>query len=50
MPECLAARLDEEGHVTWVSENKTLTVQPAESFMQRIEDWFFRHLPLEGEL
>ena len=43
-------QLDEDGAVLWISENETLTTQPASSFMQRIEDWFFRQLPIEGEL
>jgi len=43
-------QFDEEGNVIWVSDNATLTSQPAMSVMQRIEDWFFAHLPLEGEL
>ena len=36
--------------VVWVSDRVTLTNQPAASTMQRIEDWFFAHLPLEDEL
>jgi len=43
-------RFDEEGNVIWVSGNVVLTSQPADSFMQRIEDWFFMHLPIEDEL
>ena len=43
-------RFDEDGNVIWVSENVVLTSQPAESFMQRIEDWFFMHLPIEDEM
>jgi putative cardiolipin synthase len=42
--------LQEDGDVHWVSDDETLEAQPATSFMQRIEDWFFSHLPLEGEL
>ena len=42
--------LDERGEVTWVSHDITLTEQPAASTMQRIEDWFFSHLPIEDEL
>jgi putative cardiolipin synthase len=42
--------LDENGNVIWVSDDVTLTKQPAASMLQRIEDWFFAHLPLEGEL
>lgn len=43
-------QLDEKGEVVWVSDEVTLTSQPAMSTMQRIEDWFFAHLPLEDEL
>ena len=42
--------IDEEGRVVWVSHDVTLTEQPAASMLQRIEDWFFSHLPLEDEL
>jgi putative cardiolipin synthase len=42
--------MDEQGKVVWVSHDVTLTEQPAESEMQRIEDWFFSVLPLEDEL
>ena len=43
-------QLDEGGEIVWVSDDGILTVQPATSFMQRIEDWFFSHLPIEAEL
>jgi putative cardiolipin synthase len=43
-------QLNEEGDVLWVSDEVTLSSQPAMSTMQRIEDWFFAHLPLEDEL
>jgi len=42
--------LDDDGGVVWVSGDLRLDVQPAASFMQRIEDWFFSHLPIEAEL
>jgi putative cardiolipin synthase len=42
--------LDEDGRVIWVSHDATLTEQPAASMLQRIEDWFFSHLPIEDEL
>jgi putative cardiolipin synthase len=42
--------IDEEGGVIWVSHDVTLTEQPAASMLQRIEDWFFSHLPIENEL
>jgi putative cardiolipin synthase len=42
--------LQEDGRVFWVAADQTLESQPATSFMQRIEDWFFSHLPIEGEM
>jgi putative cardiolipin synthase len=43
-------KYDSRGDLVWVSDDKILKVQPATSFMQRIEDWFFSHLPIEGTL
>jgi len=43
-------RHTEEGKVQWVSDDQTLNHQPAQSFMQHIEDWFFSHLPIEAEM
>ncbi|MDH4072307.1 MAG: phospholipase D family protein, partial [Gammaproteobacteria bacterium] len=45
-----ALQFDENGNVLWVSNEVTLTSQPAMSTLQRIEDWFFAHLPLEDEM
>jgi putative cardiolipin synthase len=42
--------LRDDGDVYWRSSDQTLDSQPAASFMQRIEDWFFSHLPIEDEL
>lgn len=42
--------LQDDGRVFWVSDEETLESQPATSFMQRIEDWFFSHMPIEGEM
>jgi putative cardiolipin synthase len=42
--------LQDDGKIFWVAGDETLEVQPAGSFMQRIEDWFFSHLPIEDEL
>jgi putative cardiolipin synthase len=42
--------LREDGAVYWVADDQVLDSQPAASFMQRIEDWFFSHLPMEDEL
>ena len=49
-PNAWHLQTDEHGRILWVSDDQTLAVQPASSFMQRIEDWFFRHLPIENEL
>ncbi len=42
--------LNPEGRVLWVGNDQTLAAQPATGFMQRIEDWFFAHMPIEGKL
>ena len=42
--------LADNGHVYWVSDEERLASQPAASFMQRIEDWFLAHLPIENEM
>lgn len=43
-------QLTESGNIKWVSADKELNHQPAHSFMQQIEDWFFALLPIEGEM
>jgi len=43
-------QIDERGEVTWVTEDVVLDSQPADSFMQRIKDWFFAHLPMEHKM
>jgi cardiolipin synthase C len=35
-----------DGSIIWVGDDQTLEQQPAESTMQRIEDWFFSNLPI----
>lgn len=42
--------LADSGHVHWESDDESLDHQPAQSFMQQIEDWFFSRLPIEGEM
>lgn len=42
--------LRDDGNVVWISDDATLSAQPASSFMQRIEDWFFALLPIENEM
>ncbi len=43
-------RITESGQVHWVSDDQELDHQPAQSFMQNLEDWFFSHLPIEDEM
>ena len=43
-------QFDDRGHVIWVAEENVQSTQPAASFMQRIEDWFFAHLPIEDQM
>jgi len=43
-------QLNAQGDTIWVSDDETLRSQPAHSFMQRIEDWFFMKLPIENEM
>ncbi len=41
---------NDQGRVMWVSDGIVLDRQPAGSFMQRIEDWFLAHLPIEDKM
>jgi putative cardiolipin synthase len=43
-------QFDADGDVVRVSDGVMLESQPAASFMQRIEDWLFAHLPIEGRM
>lgn len=43
-------RLDGRNRLVWAGDDRTLTSQPAASSMQRIEDWLFTLLPIEGEM
>ena len=43
-------QIEESGQVQWVSDEEKLNHIPSQSFMQSIEDWFFAHLPIEGEM
>jgi putative cardiolipin synthase len=42
--------LDQDGHLSWQSDEQLLTSQPASSFYLRLENWFFGLLPIEGEM
>ena len=41
---------DENGELIWVSGDEVLYSQPDTGFLQRIEDWFISHLPIEDEM
>ena len=43
-------QLQADGRIYWMDNDRRLESEPATSFMQRIEDWFFSHLPIEDEL
>jgi len=43
-------QFDADGKVVWISDDTVLRSQPAASWMQRIEDWFFAHLPIEDKM
>lgn len=39
-----------EGHVQWVGDDQVLKEQPAESELQRLEDWFLGSLPIKDKM
>ncbi len=41
---------NEQGRITWVSDDEVLSHQPTHSHMRRIEDWFLSLLPIEDEM
>lgn len=43
-------QLQPNGSIHWVGDDVELKHQPADSNLQRLEDWFFSVLPVEGEL
>jgi len=40
----------EDGHIAWVADDVVLHDQPADSGLQRLEDWFLSILPIENEM
>lgn len=42
--------LDSSGDINWHSESERRATQPTASLLQNIEDWFFAHVPIEGQL
>ena len=43
-------QFDDGGQIVWVNDREVRTTQPAAGILQHIEDWFFAHLPIEGEM
>jgi len=39
-----------DGSIRWVSDDESLSSQPADSHLQRSEDWFIGILPIDGEM
>jgi putative cardiolipin synthase len=42
--------IGDDGRTLWVGDNQVLDADPAQSGFQRLEEWFFAHLPIENEL
>ena len=43
--------LDQDGTILWLGEDGlVLRNEPASSAFQRLEEWFFAHLPIEDEI
>jgi hypothetical protein len=40
----------DDGSMKWVADDMELDEQPAESTLQRLEDWFLSILPIEDEM
>lgn len=45
-----AVRRSPAGSLIWVGHDQTLTHQPSESAIQRLEDWFLGLLPIDGQM
>ena len=42
--------IGENGKTLWVGDDVVLDADPARSGFQRLEEWFFAHLPIENEM
>ncbi len=42
--------LTPEGQINWIGDSGVLLSEPASHGFQKIEEWFFAHLPIEAEL
>lgn len=43
-------QMQADGNLNWVADDAVLDEQPAESTLQRLEDWFLSILPIEDEM
>jgi putative cardiolipin synthase len=43
-------QMQADGRLNWVADDAVLDEQPAESTLQRLEDWFLSILPIEDEM
>ena len=43
-------QIQADGSLSWVADDTVLDEQPAESTLQRLEDWFLSILPIEDEM
>jgi len=42
--------LDEKDRIRWISTEGIRTSQPARSTWQRVQDFFYRWIPIEGQI
>ena len=42
--------LGQDGAISWLGDGIRVNTEPAEHTFQRIEEWFFAHLPIEDEM
>ena len=45
-----AVQLTDDGKFIWVGDDQVLKHQPADSNLQRLEDWFIGLLPIDGQM
>ena len=42
--------LEQDGSIVWIGHDQIRKNEPAVTGFQRLEEWFFAHLPIEGEM
>jgi putative cardiolipin synthase len=45
-----AVQRSDNGKLVWIGDDQVLTHQPADSLIQRLEDWFVGLLPIDGQM